>query len=241
MQVTLNGKTTDYIDINDGVFAEILRACASNCMWSLFHSIEPLYTMYMNLRYIVKNNIPGDIVECGVWSGGMMQLAALTLIRLGDRSRRLFLYDTFAGMPEPEERDVSCDGGSAHAAWKQAREQGSSWGFGGSLDDVRRLVLSTGYPEDRMVFVEGMVEDTIPATIPETIAVLRLDTDLYKSTYHEFVHLFPRLVRGGILIVDDYGYYRGAREAADRYIEENGIPLLLTRINMSVHQGVKTV
>src|SRR5580704_4410865 len=135
MRIIVNGKTTEYIDINDPVFNEIVSACAPNCMWpSLFHSIEPLYTMYMNLQYIVKNNIPGDIVECGVWCGGMMQLAALTLTYLGDQSRRIFLYDTFDGMPEPEERDISCDGRSAHGAWQQAKDQGRKWGRGGSLD-----------------------------------------------------------------------------------------------------------
>ena len=91
-----------------------------------------------------------------------------------------------------------------------------------------------------MVFVKGMVEDTIPATLPDQgIALLRLDTDLYQSTYHELVHLYPQLVVGGVLIVDDYGFYRGAREATDKYISENNVPLLLTRVNMSVHQGVR--
>lgn len=240
MKLIINGKTIEYIDINDPVFISLLEKCGHNCMWYYFNSIEPMYTMYTNLQYIVKNGIPGDIVECGVWRGGMMQLAALTLAHLGDISRKLYLYDTFDGMPEPEERDISCDGGSAHAAWKNARDEGKKWGLGGSRALVKGLLLSTGYPKDKMFFVEGMVEDTIPTTLPEKdIAILRLDTDLYKSTRHELEYLYPRLVAGGILIVDDYGYYRGAREATDEYFAEKKIPMLLTRVNMSVHQGVK--
>ena len=196
--------------------------------------------MYKNLQYIVKNNIQGDIVECGVWRGGMMQLAALTLTHLGDQSRKIYLYDTFDGMPEPEDRDISCDGSSAHLAWKKANDKGLKWGFGATLDEVRSTLLSTGYPQDKMVFVKGMVEDTIPDTLPDKhVAILRLDTDLYKSTYHELLHLFPRLVVGGILVVDDYGYCLGAREATDKYIADNNIIMLLTRVNLSVHQGVK--
>lgn len=240
MRYTIGDKITEYIDINDSVFEEIFKVAGINSMWTHYHSIEPLYTMYKNLEYVVKHDIPGDIVECGVWRGGMMQLTALTLLHLGDTERNIFLYDTFDGMPEPDQRDLSADGGSAHAAWKMHKDRGEKWGFGGQLKEIEDRILGTGYPAEKCVFVKGMVENTIPAQVPnDSIAILRLDTDLYSSTRHELNELYPKLSTGGILIIDDYGYFQGAREATDEYLEENNIKMLLTRINLSVHQGVK--
>lgn len=240
MRYTIGDKTTEHMDINDTVFEGIFKIAAVNSMWTHYHSIEPLYTMYKNLQYIVEHKIPGDIVECGVWRGGMMQLTALTLKHLGDESRKLYLYDTYDGMPEPEQRDLSVDGGSAHAAWQQHKSQGEKWGFGGQLEEVRERILATGYPEQQCVFVKGMVENTIPDHSPASdIAILRLDTDLYSSTRHELEQLYPKLSQGGVLIVDDYGYFQGAREATDEYFSKHNSRILLTRINMSVHQAIK--
>jgi hypothetical protein len=88
-------------------------------------------------------------------------------------------------------------------------------------------------------FVAGRVEDTLPARAPERIAILRLDTDWYESTRHELVHLFPRLSAGGVLIIDDYGHWQGARRAVDEYLEETGVRLLLNRIDTTGRIGVK--
>jgi hypothetical protein len=88
-------------------------------------------------------------------------------------------------------------------------------------------------------FVKGLVEDTLPSSAPESIALLRLDTDWYESTRHELIHLFPRLVSGGVLILDDYGHWQGARKALDEYFEEHGVKMLLNRIDYSARIGVK--
>lgn len=109
------------------------------------------------------------------------------------------------------------------------------------LEAVKRVVLGTGYDEQNVVFVKGKIEETVPAQVPERIALLRLDTDWYESTRHELVHLFPRLVRGGVLIIDDYGHWQGARKATDEYFRENGISLLLNRIDFSARIGIKLV
>ena len=239
MKISVAGKVTEYKDISDPVFEDILRITGPNNMWTSFHSIEPLYTMYQNIRYIVEHQIPGAIVECGVWKGGMMQLAALTLQHLGDETRELYLFDTFDGLPEPGEKDVDWDGNSAHATWVKRNQAGEKWGYGGTVTQVRTVMESTNYPVAKLRYAEGMVEDTIPDQAPEQIAVLRLDTDFYSSTLHELTHLYPVLSIGGVLIVDDYGYYRGAREATDEYFQKNKAKMLLTRVNMSVHQGVK--
>lgn len=239
MKMTINGKTTEYKDINDPLFAEILKEIISNTMWTMFHSIEPMYSLYMDVKYIVEHKIPGDIVECGVWKGGMIQLIALTLKKLGDESRKIYLYDTFEGLPEPSDCDKDWDGVPAHATWNKARQAGEKWGYGGTMEEVREIVFSTGYPEDKFVFSKGMVEETIPGLMPDQISILRLDTDFYSSTRHELIHLYPGLAVGGVLVIDDYGYFQGARKATDEYFAENKVKMLLNRINMSVHQGVK--
>ncbi|MDP6279992.1 MAG: TylF/MycF/NovP-related O-methyltransferase, partial [Nitrospinota bacterium] len=97
----------------------------------------------------------------------------------------------------------------------------------------------TGYPQKHVHFVKGKVENTIPGTAPEQIALLRLDTDWYESTRYEMAHLFPRLSTGGVLIVDDYGEWRGSRQAIDEYINDNNIPLLMNRIDYTGRIAVK--
>jgi O-methyltransferase len=189
-------------------------------------------SLIRSIRYLVHNHIAGDIVECGVWKGGSMMAVAKTLLRLHDRERRLWLYDTYEGMAQPTEADVSVCGFSA-------QEDVESDYLRIGLTDVRKAVLGVGYDERRIVFVKGRVEETLPTHAPERIALLRLDTDWYESTRHELVHLFPRLVRGGVLIIDDYGHWEGARKATDEYLRENNVCLLLNRIDFSARIGVK--
>jgi hypothetical protein len=224
-----------YPEIDDPEFFRISRIIGK-------HTISDLvaqWAFYKSIAYVVKNNIPGDIMECGVWNGGSILLAAYALLHFGDTSRRLYLYDTFEGMPRPSEVDVDITGNSALKHWETLTSQGKTWGYGGTEEMVRDVVFTAGYPQDRFVFVKGLVEDTIPATIPERISILRLDTDFYTSTYHELVHAYPLLSSGGVLIIDDYGYFLGSRLATDKYIAENQLPLLLNRINSSVHLALK--
>jgi len=100
--------------------------------------------------------------------------------------------------------------------------------------------LSTKYPKDNLIFVKGKVENTIPAIIPDKISILRLDTDWYESTYHELVYLFPKLVKDGVLIIDDYGHWKGAREAINRYFQEKKIKILLNRIDYTSRIAIKS-
>jgi hypothetical protein len=167
-----------------------------------------------------------------------MMAVAQTLLEL-EESRDLHLFDTFDGMPPPGAAD--CDFTGASAADLMAAEDkqtGAVWARS-PLADVRHNLLGTGYPESRVHFVAGRVEDTLPARAPERIAILRLDTDWYESTRHELVHLFPRLSAGGVLIIDDYGHWQGARRAVDEYLEETGVRLLLNRIDTTGRIGVK--
>jgi O-methyltransferase len=170
-------------------------------------------------QYVAEKNILGAVVECGVWRGGVSMAMASTLKMCG-QTRDLYLYDTFDGMSEPTENDIAPSGQKAEVLLKKLAkdEQNHIWAFA-PIDKVRSNVESVGYPAEKIKFVQGKVEDTIPGTIPEKIALLRLDTDWYESTKHELLHLYPLLVSGGVLILDDYGYWAGARKAVDEFFE----------------------
>ena len=145
------------------------------------------------VRYVVRHDIPGAFLECGVWRGGSMLAVAHTLARLGVRDRDLYLFDTFAGMSEPTERDVYIrQGQSAEEFLSTQRIGGPIW-RAATLDDVKAGFDSVDYPAERIHYVEGKVEDTVPGRAPDQIAILRLDTDWYESTKHELEHLYRRL------------------------------------------------
>jgi len=238
LRTDFNGKILEYHDIDDPFFIQnfpMLKKFSITAM----EGAEPTWSLFKSVEYIVKNKIPGDIAECGVWAGGSMLLAAMALIHFGDTSRKIYLYDTFAGMPQPDEVDQRWDGVPILPTWQNHIAAGSTWGYGGTQDMVRTVMKIANYPEDKLIFVEGMVEDTIPGTVPEKISILRLDTDYYKSTLHELTHLYPLLSKNGILIIDDYGMYQGSRKATDEYIAQKKLKLFLNRVNDAVRLAVK--
>jgi len=195
-------------------------------------SPERVFALCEAVKYIHEKNIEGDVVECGVWKGGSMMAVAEILLSSGDSSRNLYLFDTFEGMTPPTEKDVDISGVPAETLLEQSDKikEESVWCCA-SLEMVQSAVNSIGYPSEKIHFVKGMVEQTIPFSAPDKIALLRLDTDWYESTKHEMEHLFPRLVKGGVLIIDDYGHWQGARKGVDEYLEKNNIKILLNRID----------
>lgn len=192
------------------------------------------------VRYVVRYDIPGAIVECGVWRGGSMMIVAKTLLSLGVTSRPLYLFDTFEGMTPPQAVDVNFLGMKASEKYERVTlgEPGAGWCYA-SLEDVRSAMQSTGYDMGHVRFIKGKVEDTVPDKAPELISILRLDTDWYESTRHELVHLYPRLADGGILIIDDYGHWAGARQAVDEYVAALTRPVFLHRIDYTGRLVVK--
>ncbi len=192
------------------------------------------------LEHITRTGIEGDIVECGVWRGGSMMAAAMTLMKCNS-VRDLYLYDTFEGMPAPSREDVRYDGVPASDLYaaRGGNEDRSNW-FAVSREAVEKAVLSTGYPAQHVKLVKGKVEETIPGTMPERIALLRLDTDFYASTKHEMEHLFPLLSSGGILIIDDYGCWKGSKQAVDEYFAQHDIRMFLGRVDYTCRIGVKS-
>jgi hypothetical protein len=192
------------------------------------------------VEFLVRSGTEGAFAECGVWRGGSMMAVALTLLRLGVTDRDLYLFDTFTGMPEPGAEDAPSpyDGYSPHKRWRRQMRLGRQWA-GVPVETVRERVESTGYPPERIHLVAGMVEDTLPAAAPDRLALLRLDTDWYASTRHELEHLYPRLSDGGVLIIDDYGHYEGARRAVDEYFAAADQPVLLNRIDFTGRLVIK--
>jgi hypothetical protein len=197
-----------------------------------------IYALMRAVEYIVSRPVPGALVECGVWRGGSMMGVALTLLRLGVTDRDLYLFDTFAGMTQPGEQDVKHTGERAVDMLAESSRDSHDWAVA-SLDEVREAVSTVGYPEERIHFVQGRVEETLPESAPEEISLLRLDTDWYSSTKHTLAHLYPRLARGGVLIIDDYGYWQGSRQAVDEYVEENNVTVLLNRIDYTARIAVR--
>jgi O-methyltransferase len=196
-------------------------------------SPERVAALCAAVDYVVEAQIPGAVVECGVWRGGSLMAAALRLLSHGVSTRDLFAFDTFAGMSRPTELDVDYLGKS----WREWDPPGRAEPEA-ELAEVRSRLLSTGYPRERLTFVAGDVAETLPAArSPNEIALLRLDTDWYESTRVELLHLYPRLVPGGVLIVDDYGHYLGARAAVDEYFR--GQRIFLQRIDYTGRIAVK--
>ena len=201
---------------------------------------ERIASLVNAINYVVDNKIEGDIVECGVWKGGSSMAAILALKNKKDTSRKIYLYDTYEGMSEPTEVDKVLSGTSAAQLLDDSdiNDASSVWCYS-SIEEVKENLSQLNYPASHISFIKGKVEDSIPNTIPNKIAVLRLDTDWYESTKHELEHLYPLLVSGGVLIIDDYGHWEGAKKAVDEYIEKNDLKLLLNRIDYTGRIAIK--
>ena len=226
--------TTGYSPQELAVMAKVKGLTAS--------SPERITGLLNAVKYLVLNKIDGDIVECGVWRGGSMMAAAFALQELGDTSRHIYLFDTYEGMTTPTDKDVTFTGEKAEDILKNdAKKEGpdNTWCMA-SLDHVQENMFTTGYPRDKIHFIKGRVEDTIPASAPAKIALLRLDTDWYESTAHELKHLYPRLRQQGVLILDDYGHWQGARRAVDEYFAAQPFYPLLNRLDYTGRLTIKS-
>jgi hypothetical protein len=221
---------------------EFLRLFDS-CKGESLTSVERMYALYQAICYVVDCDVPGDLAECGVWRGGSVMLMALTLLARGCADRTIWLYDTFDGVTPPGDDDVQAMSGRAAAdilGERRRSQEDPFWGIA-PREVVENNLRGTGYPMQRFRLVHGDVLTTLPAQAPSRLSVLRLDTDWYESTRHELEHLYPRLSPGGVLIVDDYGYWRGARKATDEYFRAAGARPLLHRIDYTGRICVKTL
>ena len=198
-------------------------------------SNERIWSLLRAVRYITERPVPGDIVECGVWRGGSMMAAALQLLELDAADRHIWLYDTYEGMTAPTDEDKEAATGvtAEHLLSTTTVGDGNNVWCVADEADVSSNMASTTYPAELMHFVKGDVAQTLTHTTPESIALLRLDTDWYASTKAELEFLYSRLAPGGICILDDYGHWEGARKAVDEYFEANTPRPLMMPIDYS--------
>ena len=170
----------------------------------------------------MEAEIEGDFVECGVWRGGNALAAKLTFESLGS-DKKVWLFDTFAGMSEPTDVDRGAISGeiARETFLASQNDDHNDWCFA-SLEDVRRNFEAARVDMAGVSFVKGDVLKTLRdhANLPGAISILRLDTDWYESTREELRVLYPRLSIGGCLLIDDFGCWEGARKAVEDYFAE---------------------
>jgi O-methyltransferase len=198
-------------------------------------SYERMVTLWQQVRYLDRAGIDGGLVECGTWRGGAMGMMALAHLASGAPSRTLHLFDSFEGLPEPDEdkdREMAVD----YASGKAGGALQSIGRCVGPLEDNQRLLNEIiGYPEALTKYHVGWFQDTVPAAASEmgAIALLRLDGDWYESTKVCLESLSPQVSSGGIVVIDDYGKWPGCRQAVDEFIARLSRPVFLSHIDAS--------
>lgn len=194
-------------------------------------------------KYIVKNQIPGDFIECGIAAGGSSMLMALTLLRLDAEHRNIYMYDLFGEFPPFNDYDFEISSGKSVSEYKDRLDKGESdvvknWSFT-SLEEVQKNMRSTHYPSEHLHYCKGDVSKTLMNSPHQEVALLRLDTDFYESTKFELETLYPKIVTGGIVIIDDYGHWNGSKRAVDEYFSELKIQPFMNIIDYSARLIVK--
>jgi O-methyltransferase len=214
-------KRINFPEIEDPLFWNLYGTCAR---FSLLN-VTGFYNLFQSAHYIARNKIPGDVVECGCFTGGAAIFLDLCFKALGE-AKPLILFDTFEGAPI-EHNDMVL--GVRHSGHKLPDFE----------ESVRLNIAEAGARAENFTLIRGNVLDTLPVYKPGPIAMLRLDTDFYESTKIEFETLYPKLVSGGVLIVDDYGLFQGSRRATDEYFKKAPKLALLNRIDIGIWAGVK--
>jgi len=163
---------------------------------------------------VLRDDVPGDLIETGVWRGGATIFMRAVLAAYGDEARNVWVADSFRGLPKPDPGKSPADADDDHWVHDQLAV---------SIDAVKANFARYGLLDEKVRFLEGWFADTLPAAPIDRLAVVRLDGDMYESTMDGLVNLYPRLSVGGYLIVDDYGAVKGCREAVEDYRREHDI------------------
>lgn len=218
---------------------EAVRRVRSHTMTSL----ERLVSLWNQVRYLDRYGIDGAFVECGVWKGGSVGMMALAHLSSNPSMKReLHLFDSFEGLPEP---DRKVDGNKA-VDYSAQHAEGNLEKIGkcvGPIEDNRDLLFrQIGYPESKVTFHQGWFENTLPkdALSLGKIALLRLDGDWYSSTKVCLDHLYGKVVKNGIIVVDDYGHWEGCRKAVDEFLASRRTPVFLNHVDYTGRYWIKT-
>lgn len=172
---------------------------------------------------VLKNNIAGDLIETGVWEGGATILMRAILKVNGDTNRKVWVADSFQGLPKPNISLYPAD-----VAWQKIGELSY---LSVSLDKVKSNFAHFGLLDSQVIFLKGWFKDSLPTAPIEKLAVLRLDGDLYESTIDALIHLYPKLSIGGYIIIDDYGHWPSCAQAINDYRKLHNIDDVMEKID----------
>jgi O-methyltransferase len=197
-------------------------------------SKERINELFESLEYLRKNEIKGDFVECGVWKGGNILgiIEYLDFFKMTDRN--VWLYDTFQGMTEPQDIDVDLNNHKAKNILDQVR-------CFIPIDEVQKNLSLSKFPKENIKYIIGDVEQTLKydENLPLKISLLRLDTDWYQSTKIELEILYPKLLKNGVLIVDDYGHWKGSKKAVDDYFNSLELTPIIKQVDYTAIKIIK--
>lgn len=235
------GSTTDITTIIPEISESEKEMITTSLQYSMTNP-ERMWAIVQAMKYLVGKKIEGDVVECGVWKGGNILLFTL-LLEFFNVKKLVWAYDTYEGMSEPTDNDVDFRGTHSRSLLEKSSRIAPSdthnvWCYS-TLDEVMENIKRHTKSTDAIHFVKGKVEETLltEENLPEKISLLRIDTDWYESTKKCLEVLYPRLVSGGVLILDDYGHWKGSRKAFDEYFE--GKKVFLHRVDYTCRLMIK--
>jgi O-methyltransferase len=174
------------------------------------------------VEQILAENVPGDLIETGVWRGGAIIFMRAILKAYNVRDRLIWGADSFQGLPAPDPVRYAADAGDRAHTWRELSI---------SLSEVRANFEKYGLLDEQVRFLPGWFRETLPAAPIEQLSLIRLDGDMYESTYVALENLYPKLSRGGFLIVDDYGALPSCRQAVTDFRQTVGIAEEIIRID----------
>ncbi|MGE4232433.1 MAG: TylF/MycF/NovP-related O-methyltransferase [Bacteriovoracia bacterium] len=232
---------SDQLSLEHGYDDEIqIKESVQKVRNNTMATFERLATLWQQVRYLDRYGIEGSLVECGVWKGGTIGMMALGHMASHPQNHReIHLFDSFEGLPEPIEKD-----GKMAFWYAKKKAHGTLSSIGkcvGTLDENKNLFRTINYPEDKVNFHVGWFQDVLPKVAPSLgpIALLRLDGDWYESTMVCLKHLYPKVVKGGVIVIDDYGHWEGCKKAVDEFIATLKSPVLLGHIDYSGRYWIK--
>ncbi|MDD5449335.1 MAG: macrocin O-methyltransferase [Candidatus Omnitrophica bacterium] len=189
-------------------------------LYKLIQTVKP-YTMVDPFRLSmlyelacgIANKVEGDIIECGVCNGGSAAILAAAVVNYPNK---LWLYDTFEGIPPPTEKDGSL-----------AKDYEGK--LKGSIDKVNKVLTQVNFPLERIIFRKGNFKDTFQNPLPNKVALLHIDADWYESVLDSLRTFYSLVSEGGVVILDDFGYWEGARQAFYDFCAEYKVKPLVER------------
>jgi O-methyltransferase len=173
------------------------------------------------IETVIKEGVEGDLIETGVWRGGACIFMRAVLVAYGIEDRRVFVADSFEGLPKPGRKDFPADKRNQHQIHVNLAV---------SREEVENNFRRYGLLDEKVVFLKGWFKDTLPSAPIEKLAILRLDGDLYGSTMEAMDHLYPKLSKGGFCIIDDYALY-GCKKAVEDYRAKHNIDIEMKEID----------